>query len=751
VAGRPDARALADGKEVEGAEFCAPVAALHGHVRRLECDAVFLPLYLEAGRGRAAGRYPRACCYYTQFAPTVVSLSPASRPDRPCLLPLVDPLRPRRTARELHRALASLAPQERSETRRSWRRKLPPRAGGPALSARRIARAYRRACKMHARERQALRAQTLRWRAQVPAAAGGAPAGARADGVLQVLLLGRPYVVLDPAMNKGIPDIFASLGVRVLYQDMLPAAASPEVRRLLRELRPMRKAFPWHHAQRVLEAAAAAARTPGLYPVLLTSFKCSPDSFLVEYFQRLLEAHGKPYLVLQIDEHASNVGYETRIEAGLHSFRNHAATGAGAPAAGGHEARGQRAAAVRAILPGVERRLKGRTLLLPNWDPLSLPLVAACLRRAGIDARVLEEEELAIRRGMRWNTGQCLPLNAIAEEAAQYVERHALDPARTVLWLPRSTWACNIPMFPHYLRSLLERYGPAARGLSVFAGSLFHAELARGVALEVALAYCFGGLLRTLGCRIRPYELEQGRTDRLLAESHDLFLGVFRGELPRERTLAEVLERFEALPVGDERRPQVAIFGDFYVRTNDVFNQGLVRAVEQAGGEVVATSCSDYLRIVAESFFRKTLREGRLVEWLRMRLLLAVGEAVERRLGPAYARWVCPPSSFRSPELEKDLARFGVRLEASGESYDNVLKILHLKRQFPDLALFVQASPAFCCPSLVTEAMGAHIERVTGVPVVSLTYDGTGAPQNDRILPYLKYPRRGRTAGEGPA
>jgi predicted nucleotide-binding protein (sugar kinase/HSP70/actin superfamily) len=329
----------------------------------------------------------------------------------------------------------------------------------------------------------------------------------------------------------------------------------------------------------------------------------------------------------------------------------------------------------------LERRLAGRTLLLPNWDPLSLPLVAAALRRAGIDARVLEEEELDIRRGMRWNTGQCLPLNAIAEEAVQYVQRHALDPGRTVLWLPRSTWTCNIPMFPHFIRSLLERYGQAARGLSVYAGSLFHEELARGLALEAALAYCFGGLLRTLSCRIRPYERDPGRTDRLLAGSHGLFLEVFEGRRPRERTLAEVLASFEAVPVdGQARRPQVAIFGDLYVRTNDVFNQGLTRAVEQAGGEVVATPYSDYLRIVAESFFRKSLRDGRLGEWLRMKLLLAMGEAVERRFGPAYARWVRPPSSFRNPHLEEDLAGFHVKLEASGESYDNVLKILHLKR-----------------------------------------------------------------------
>ena len=59
--------------------------------------------------------------------------------------------------------------------------------------------------------------------------------------------------------------------------------------------------------------------------MLVTSFKCSPDSFVTEYFKRILDAHGKPYLILQIDEHDSNVGYETRIEAGVDSFRNHLA------------------------------------------------------------------------------------------------------------------------------------------------------------------------------------------------------------------------------------------------------------------------------------------------------------------------------------------------------------------------------------------------------------------------------------------
>jgi hypothetical protein len=73
---------------------------------------------------------------------------------------------------------------------------------------------------------------------------------------------------------------------------------------------------------------------------------------------------------------------------------------------------------------------------------------------------------------------------------------------------------------------------------------------------------------------------------------------------------------------------------------------------------------------------------------------------------------------------------------------DNILKVFYIKRHYPDVSLFVQTSPAFCCPSLVTEAMAKEIENNTGVPVVSITYDGTGGNKNEAIIPYLKFPRK---------
>ena len=51
----------------------------------------------------------------------------------------------------------------------------------------------------------------------------------------------------------------------------------------------------------------------------------------------------------------------------------------------------------------------------------------------------------------------------------------------------------------------------------------------------------------------------------------------------------------------------------------------------------------------------------------------------------------------------------------------------------------VQATPSFCCPGLVTEAMASSIEKQCGVPMVSITYDGLGGNPNRVIIPFLKY------------
>ena len=118
------------------------------------------------------------------------------------------------------------------------------------------------------------------------------------------------------------------------------------------------------------------------------------------------------------------------------------------------------------------------------------------------------------------------------------------------------------------------------------------------------------------------------------------------------------------------------------------------------------------------------------------RALLAAMRFFGRPYGKLFAALLDP--WLQAPrDLAATLRALAIRPEQDGESFDNVLNLEHVRARHPDLSLFVQAGPAYCCPALVTEAQAHRIEEVTGVPVVTVTYDGTGAPQNDVILPYL--------------
>ena len=124
-----------------------------------------------------------------------------------------------------------------------------------------------------------------------------------------------------------------------------------------------------------------------------------------------------------------------------------------------------------------------------------------------------------------------------------------------------------------------------------------------------------------------------------------------------------------------------------------------------------------------------------------MKAAVAVLAAIEKSLALADHATFGSLPSWRNPGYLEKIERLGLRSELEGECFDNAIKIFRILDEHPDTAFFVQANPAFCCPSIITEAMAREIEAVTGVPIVTITYDGTGAPKNDAIVPYLSFGR----------
>ena len=127
-----------------------------------------------------------------------------------------------------------------------------------------------------------------------------------------LVLITRNYGVSDPILNMGIPELLLERGYKVITLSHLPGHAldiSDEYDNLY---------YPF--GQHILSGAKLIAHHPNLYAVYLTNHGCGPDTMLSHLFKQ--EMGDKPYLQIDVDEHFSNVGVITRIEAFLNSL-NH--------------------------------------------------------------------------------------------------------------------------------------------------------------------------------------------------------------------------------------------------------------------------------------------------------------------------------------------------------------------------------------------------------------------------------------------
>jgi predicted CoA-substrate-specific enzyme activase len=676
------------GKKIAGAEFCAPIDAMYGHVAHMAetCDYVFMPTYLESRE--SSGNQTQNFCYYTQFSASLAYQEGPHMREK-----LISPMLNFSKSKE-HNARLLLQGFKQM--------------GFHSVTLQKVIGALKKAEKEASQIQESL--QKLFHKKQD-------------EEELSVVLLGRPYVVLSDTLNKRIPGIFAGMGVTAWYQDMLRIEMDRDeaFNRLLEKT-------PWHFASNILRAAELVGRSKNLYPVLITAFKCAPDSFIIDYFKQLMDLYNKPYLIIQIDEHDSNTGYETRIEAALRSFRNHARSVTMVPDPD-----------LGSLLPRVENSVDGKTLLMPNWDDFVSPLVVANLRRAGVDARLLEPSDLGIRKSMVHNTGQCLPINIIAQDCIDYIEKHGLEPSRTTVWMAEGYISCNLRQYPYYVKKILENYGKGLEKTSVYSGKITHRDISIKVTYYAYFAYMLGGLFHKTACRIRPYERIPGQTDQVFEEVHQILMDAFLGNSSLERAIEKGLALVDEIDYDrTHRKPQVAIFGDLYVRDNNTMNQGLIKAIEEAGGEAITTPYHDYAKITIENIFRRANERGDYLETSVNRALLYVIKFMDEGYYKPFSRHLGPLPVIKPKLLEKKLEHFHIDPLHGGESYDNILKIFYLKENYPEISLFVQTNPSYCCPALVTEAMTRRIKELTGVPIVTLTYDGTSSRITDAIVPYIQ-------------
>jgi predicted CoA-substrate-specific enzyme activase len=686
LSGRTDAETVRLGNELSAAEFCFPIKVAQGQAaslaRRKDVDFIFMPHTICAQPNpRTTNSY---FCPYVQSFPSIersalaVHGVDASR----LLTPVVDfSLRPRMQIAELENGLA----------------------GRLGVTRSRIGKAWRKAQAAQAEFERRNREEGARILREVEAS--GKPA---------IVILGRPYNTLDLGVNLALPQKIADLGLTVIPMDMLPYD--------IEKLHPYFGNMFWAYGQQMLAAAEFVRHHPNLYGIYFTNFSCGPDSFLLSFAEEMMGA--KPFLALELDEHGGDAGYLTRIEAFLDVIR--AWTPREQP---------------RFSVPVPEtppEQLGKRTLWIPNMHPIGGPLMAAGLRAGGFERAesLPPETHEAFELGRSLTRGsECLPTACTTGAFVQVMRSRGLAPKDNALFMPSSDGPCRFGQYNVLQRLIVNRLGLGEVAILSPSCKNSYQGLSQKARQMLWHGILCADTIWKAGCKVRPYEKERGATDRAMREGVEDVARIMETGRDFRPAFGRAVRRVAAVPAEKlGTRPLVGIVGEIYVRCDVFSNDEVIRAIERFGGEAWLAPLGEWVLYTAE--FHRWVAGRRPLDLPSLASAHLKNFFIQRQEHEA-ARIASPfLDDRREPPIREVVAegRKFLPMNFSGEALITLGRAVIFARQ--GASLIVNVAPFGCMPGTITSALCREIQAQTGVPIISLFYDGEPG-MNQRLEVFL--------------
>ncbi len=441
-----------------------------------------------------------------------------------------------------------------------------------------------------------------------------------------IVLAGRPYHN-DGEINHAIPEMLHGFGFAVFTEDSVAHKMDVE--------RPIRVVDQWMYHSRLYRAARFVASRNDLDLIQLQSFGCGLDALTTDEVQEILEASGKIYTVLKIDE-VSNLGAaRIRVRSLMAALKEERAelerkvaqglVGEVQPqgvrmADGSLESARQtdlrrrtpvyreaKSSAWEKVRYTKEMQDHGYTLLCPQMSPVHFDLVEPLLRHHGYNVVLLPSvDHGAVDAGLKYvNNDICYPSILVTGQIMEAVLSGKYDLERTAVIITQTGGGCRATNYIALIRKALHDSGhgnvpvvslAAAGGLDEDNPG-FKPLSNVDLLVHAGYALLYGDLMMQCLYRTRPYEAEAGSADRL----YDELMRRAKMEVSTcnrrgfYRLCQDTVDAFEALPlVNDRSKPRVGVVGEILVKFHPTANNEVVRVIESEGCEANVPGLVDF-------------------------------------------------------------------------------------------------------------------------------------------------------------
>jgi predicted nucleotide-binding protein (sugar kinase/HSP70/actin superfamily) len=422
---------------------------------------------------------------------------------------------------------------------------------------------------------------------------------------------------------------------------------------------------------------------------------------------------GKPYLEIEIDEHSSDVGAITRLEAFLDSLKNVKV-----------EPAPERISPYRYRVTGALKR----KIYLPPMTDQALGIVAA-FQACGGEAEALPgSDEETLELGRRLTSGkECYPLILTTGDLAKLLNRPDFEADKSAFFMPSANGPCRFGQYHRFHRLILDELGyPQV--------PVYSPEQTENMYDEVGLVggdfdrIAWNGivaidLLEKKLRQCRPYERQAGESDRVYQYYLQKVFEALRDRQDVSIPLRQARGAFDDLALSPNgRKPIVGIVGEIYTRANTFSNENAVREIEALGGEVWMPPIGEWLLYVTHS----SRHDARVAHHYRRLLTIIIKDRIqkkdEHRLEECFHGSI---KNLKEPSIAETLELAGNYLHPSfeGEAILSMGKSRDFVRK--GAAGLVNIMPFTCMPGTVVNSLFKLFrERHENIPFLNLAYDG---------------------------
>ncbi len=507
-------------------------------------------------------------------------------------------------------------------------------------------------------------------------------------GTHGIVLAGRPYHQ-DPEINHAIPELLTSFGLAVLTEDSIAHLGQLE--------RPIRVVDQWMYHTRLYAAAKVATKRKDLDLIQLNSFGCGLDALTTDQVQEVLEAAGKVYTVLKIDE-VSNLGAaRIRVRSLLAALKDKQDEEADRAAEEKLKEQGCPAVCIDAnnidaLVPdsftqkadGVlleeqvdqlegtstefarpqfteEMKEAGYTILAPQMAPYHFELLVPIFKRNGYNVELLPSvDHGAVDAGLKYvNNDICYPSILVTGQIMEAVMSGRYDTDKLAVLITQTGGGCRATNYISLIRKALKSVGLGHIPVIAISFKDLGEEnpgfkITPAMLYQAIFALQYGDLLMMCLYRTRPYELEPGSAERLF----EYWMGTCKQQLDRgvklsefSRTVKQIVEDFDTLPCKDfGSKPKVGVVGEILVKFHPTANNQIVDQIEAEGCEVVVPGLIEFFLFgIAGGIFQRQ-----------------IGKSAKSALGSRIG--LAAISQFRRPV--RDALRKSVRFEVPANIYE---------------------------------------------------------------------------------